>query len=156
MITVSLDGMENIFKELADKLEEFKSLPSVDVGVKDGVSYPDGTSVEVVGFVNEYGSEARGIPERSFIRSTMIENTDKYQGILRKIANKVIEDPNYNPYVSMGQLGLIAESDIKSKITDLKDPPNAESTIKRKKSDNPLLDTGLLRRSIINRLDGEE
>lgn len=46
------------------------------------------------------------------------------------------------------QMGNMAESSVKQAITDLKDPPNARSTIAKKGSDNPLIDTGNLRQSI--------
>jgi hypothetical protein len=45
-------------------------------------------------------------------------------------------------------MGQLAEGHVKQEITDLRTPPNAESTIRAKGSDNPLIDTGALRQSI--------
>jgi hypothetical protein len=50
--------------------------------------------------------------------------------------------------ILLEQMGQLAEGHIKQEITDLKDPPNAASTIAAKGSDNPLIDTGAFRQSI--------
>ena len=46
------------------------------------------------------------------------------------------------------QMGNLAEGHVKQEITDLDTPPNAQSTIDRKGSSSPLIDTGALRQSI--------
>ena len=45
-------------------------------------------------------------------------------------------------------MGLKIETDIKDKINRLGSPPNAPSTVRRKGSDNPLVDTGTMRESL--------
>ena len=45
-------------------------------------------------------------------------------------------------------LGEKVVADVQRKIVALKDPPNAPSTIAKKGSANPLIDTGRLRQSI--------
>lgn len=54
----------------------------------------------------------------------------------------------YNIKQAMGLLGEVVQQDIQDAIVKLKSPPNAESTIAKKKSDNPLIDTGQLVSSI--------
>ena len=49
---------------------------------------------------------------------------------------------------ALNLLGVQIASLIKRKITILRDPPNAPSTIAQKGSTNPLVDTGRLRASI--------
>jgi len=44
-------------------------------------------------------------------------------------------------------LGLQVVGQIQQRITSLREPPNKPSTIRRKKTDNPLIDTGFLRSS---------
>jgi hypothetical protein len=44
--------------------------------------------------------------------------------------------------------GEKAKAAIQEAITELKEPPNAPSTIKRKHSDNPLIDSGNMRQSV--------
>lgn len=48
----------------------------------------------------------------------------------------------------MEQVGAIAAGATQQYITDLRDPPNAPYTIKKKGSDNPLIDTGSMRSSV--------
>ncbi|MCY1185956.1 hypothetical protein D9M73_267810 [compost metagenome] len=50
--------------------------------------------------------------------------------------------------ILLEQMGNLAEGHVKQEITDLKDPPNAKSTIAKKGSDNPLIDSGHMRQSI--------
>jgi len=45
----------------------------------------------------------------------------------------------------LGKVGLLAQSQVRAKITAIKSPPNAQSTIDKKGSSNPLIDTGQMR-----------
>lgn len=48
----------------------------------------------------------------------------------------------------MEQVGAIAAGATQQYMTDLREPPNAKSTIEKKGSDNPLIDTGSMRSSV--------
>jgi len=49
----------------------------------------------------------------------------------------------------VGLLGEKAVADVKNKIDAISEPPNAQSTIDKKRgSTNPLVDSGLLRQSV--------
>lgn len=48
----------------------------------------------------------------------------------------------------MEQVGAIAAGATQQYMTDLREPPNAKSTIVKKGSDNPLIDSGSLRASV--------
>lgn len=49
-------------------------------------------------------------------------------------------------------VGAIAAGAVQQYMTDLKEPPNAKSTIKKKGSDNPLIDSGALRASVTHKI----
>lgn len=51
-------------------------------------------------------------------------------------------------YKELERVGLWAQGSIQQRISDGIPPPNAESTIRRKGSSTPLIDTGQLRTSI--------
>lgn len=87
------------------------------------------------------------IPARSYIRSTVDTNREQYDKKLNELLGRVV-DGNLTSFDALEQLGMLVESDIKRKMTTLRTPPNAASTIRKKKSDNPLIDTGHLRNSI--------
>lgn len=88
------------------------------------------------------------IPERSYIRSTIDENEKKYLDDIAKKLSVQIIDGNIDKYTALTIMGQKIESDIKSKIISLQSPANAPSTIRKKGSSNPLVDTGLLGGSI--------
>lgn len=87
------------------------------------------------------------IPARSYIRSTVDENEEKYSKTASKLMGKIV-DSKMTKEEALALMGQMIEGDIKRKIITVRTPPNAESTIKRKGSDNPLVNTGLLGGSI--------
>ena len=105
----------------------------------------EGMTIPEVGAVNEFGGG--NVPERSFIRSTIRENVKKYSEVRKELLAKIITG-NMTLDKAVNILGTMVKSDIQKMITDLKDPPNAPRTVEEKGSSNPLIDTGLLRKSI--------
>lgn len=88
------------------------------------------------------------IPARSYIRSTVDENEDKYLGLADKLLSRII-DGSMTKFKGLSVMGQTIERDIKRKIISLRSPPNAPSTIRAKKGeDNPLVNTGHLGGSI--------
>lgn len=135
----------------SDLMKTFEGLEgeiSVVVGVPATADeYKDGANQVLVASVNEFGSDDGRIPERSFLRSTVDENAQEYSALLAKLVGRVV-DGKATPNQALDRLGLTVERDVKRKIVDLKEPPNAERTIEQKKSSNPLIDTGQLRQSV--------
>lgn len=111
---------------------------------KDG--QPTGTTVAEIYWWNEFGTSR--IPERPTLRPTFAKEKVKYQLILARISSRAMNEPGYNLRQAMGKLGEVAQQDIQKAIVELKTPPNAQSTIDNKGSDNPLVDTGQLVSSI--------
>lgn len=64
---------------------------------------------------------------------TIIEKTLSDGGTMTQALNKV---------------GVVAVGKVQKYMTDLRTPPNAPSTIKKKGSSNPLIDSGALRQSV--------
>ena len=94
----------------------------------------------------EFGT-SRGIPERPFMRGSVSRNKDKYKRQM-KAAAKAITNGGLTMEQAMNQLGAAAAADIQAEIVALDSPPNAPSTIARKGSSNPLIDTGAMRQSV--------
>lgn len=88
-----------------------------------------------------------GIPERPFMRNTMRSNKSKYKQFLKKMAEGIL-DGTVDLETSLNRLGILVQGDVQKEITSLKTPPNAPSTIKKKKSSNPLIDTGAMRQAV--------
>jgi hypothetical protein len=91
---------------------------------------------------NEFGTEDGHVPERSFLRSTMDENRAKYLNLQQVAVDRMLD--GLAPRTAYGAIGLVACADVRRKIRNRVDPANAESTIRQKDSDVPLVDTGEL------------
>jgi phage gpG-like protein len=145
-------GFDNAMKEIA----KARAGSFVKVGVLADAQKPEdaqGLTMQQLAAVHEFGTTKAGrggnitIPERSFIRSTM----DERRGELNRLTDKVITQVMLGQYKmkqGLAILGEFIEAAIKRKMTLMKDPPNAPSTIAQKGSSNPLIDTGRLRASI--------
>lgn len=107
----------------------------------------DGTPLAVIAAANEFGT-AR-IPERSFLRSTVDSHQGDYeeelgQGLARAVDGGGVQEVDR----TLRRMGVRAVADVQTTMRELDTPPNAPSTIERKGTDNPLIDTGQLRQSI--------
>ena len=144
---VKRGGPTSAGRKLKKYDRQAKKAPYIVVGYPKSeigsIKYPDGTAVIFVAVKNEFGI---GIPERSFLRSTLIQKRKEYRRMIAKASENAIR--GRKPLdKSLNRIGMIAVADIQRKITELRTPPNAPSTIRIKKSSNPLIDTGLMRLS---------
>lgn len=103
-------------------------------------------------YLQTYGSPLYQIPPRPIIEPA-IEAKDNREAITRNFKMAAQASLDGKPGVAMTYLrlaGLEAQNRVRAWFTDPRNnwPPNAPSTIKRKGSDRPLIDTGQLRRSI--------
>jgi hypothetical protein len=121
----------------------------VGVRSKEGALVPEGGDLNLaeIAAVNEFGSDDGHVPERSYLRSTMLEKESEYVDEVGKIVLAAIQG-RQSVDQGLGRLGLRAVRDVQATMRDLDTPPNAPSTIARKGADNPLIDTGRLRQSI--------
>ncbi len=134
---------DKAIKRLEEAADSLKGSGSVKVGLPKGSNaYPDGTSVIMVGTVHEFGSPARGVPQRSFLRSTVVENRNDYKKLIKKLSKNMITG-KMDSKKALSVLGLRVQTDVREKITDI-DSPKLKS-----RDGNPLVDTGHLRQSIV-------
>ena len=127
---------------LSAALSKYKDMnASVRVGVLENATYPDGTPVAMVAFWNEYGT--RTSPVRAFFRTTVSENKKNWVLSVQNLM-KMHNDPKR----VMGLIGVHMQEQIVQSINAWSDPPNSAYTIAKKGFDKPLVETGLLMRSI--------
>lgn len=100
------------------------------------------TNVEL-GMIHEFGAPSRGIPERSWIRSTFDAMRSEHLALIRKLVVGIY-DQKISPKQALGLIGAKVAADIKKRVTTGEGipPPLAEETTRRKGSDRPLVDTG--------------
>ena len=110
------------------------------------VSYPNGTRVVDVAVGNEYGTD--NVPARPFMGLSSADINNQCAPILDQSA-AALNNNNTQQYDQLlDAAGSVAAGIVKQQITDLRSPPNAQSTIERKGSSNPLIDTGLMRQTV--------
>lgn len=104
------------------------------------------TNVEIAAFM-EFGTST--IPARSFLRSTLDKNAQEYRQLARALLGQVMQRKT-TARQALDLLGMKAAADVKRGITEGEGipPPLAASTIARKGSSRPLVDTGQLVASI--------
>lgn len=87
------------------------------------------------------------IPARPFISTTMDAKEQEIQQRIEQLTDQLFEGKT-TPNKILTDLGIRMERAIKRTIRVLRTPPNAPSTIMKKGSSNPLIDTGAMVQSI--------
>lgn len=88
---------------------------------KDSNPYPDGTSVIDVGVAHEFGRPDQGIPERSFLRSTLAENRREILKDMGTVGARIALG-QITPERALGQMGLKLQTMVRDTIANGIDP----------------------------------
>lgn len=115
---------------------------TVEVGFfKGSAKYKGGKDVTTVARDNDQGTKR--IPERPFMIPAGNKAANKTINItVQSIAGGMDEQQ------ALSKAAIMFKNAIQREITNLKEPPNAESTIFKKGSSNPLIDTGVMRSKV--------
>ncbi len=143
------------YKKLLKRVRKFKRRGKVTVGVHEAEgALPEGEATVLdVATWNEFGTDT--IPARSFIRAWFDQNrTVAYKKLAQQL--KRAEKGEMTRETALERFALWAVGQIKKRIARGIEPPNAASTVKRKGSSKPLIDTGQLRSSIGYQIEGSE
>lgn len=132
-------GSDKVWREIFSVTREIDR-----VAVRAGL-FGD-TEIATIGRAHEYGSE--GIPQRSWMRQTFAIKRAELVALQAKLCTALLAR-KITPQRAMQLLGAWAAGAIKATITsDGSFAPLAPSTIARKRSAKPLIDTGQLVGSI--------
>ena len=146
--TVSLIGRQQVEQAIKDLARRLEQEQRVLVGVPEGAgTYEDGLTIATVAAVNNFGSADGRIPARPFLAPAVEKGAPQYRRLAEVMLPRVLSG-QMEMRMLLEQMGQLAEGHVKQEITDLDSPPNAPSTIAKKGSSNPLIDTGALRQSI--------
>lgn len=133
-------------KKIEDELNKIhKNLNINYKGVKAGYfvgkNYPNGFSIAKNALTQNYGNER--IPARPFLTNTYDKHKEQWKKLfIKNFTNKRTMLQNLNI------VGEYMKNNIKQSIDETLTPPNSPQTIRRKKSSHPLIDTGLLKKSV--------
>ena len=152
-VTTSQINLDKVKKKLEERL---KPKLELEVGFFESATYKNGEKVAQVAYWNEYGTSM--IPPRPFFRNAIKENSKEWLKLIQSTQLKTKDMGKTLAFV-----GDNASYDISDSITNLSSPANSEKTInggwitlpngkrfkvKGKGSDNPLIDTGIMVKSV--------
>jgi hypothetical protein len=148
-------GLKDILKE-TEKLKSMcvKVGVTEDVGsqtVEGGATLAQIASRNELGVlgppVSQHGESKWFIPPRPFIRGFADGKRELTAKTMEKLG-KLVTGGKLDADTAIRRLGEYGQSGVKSYIQNGPHKPNADSTIAKKRSNKPLIDTGTLRRSI--------
>lgn len=133
-------------------MEEIHKLAGLEVRIgfqRGQASHKDeeGNEVDMVDIAmwNELGTSRA--PSRPFLRQTADTKESEIVAFLQKAVRPLLSGSGTAQSV-LQKIGPYAKGLVQEQITDGDYVPNAPSTIARKGSDKPLIDTGLMRESV--------
>ena len=109
------------------------------VGVQEGERHDNGISMVIIAAANEFGTFK--IPERPALRNAFDNNRPALESLKLRLITGIYSG-KLTAERALGLLGEQHQRNTQKSIRDLKTPPNAPFTIARKRSSNPLVDTG--------------
>ena len=100
-----------------------------------------------IAFENNYGSKSKNIPARRFGTTTVPRYEEKINKVVKLWLGDAVEG-RLEVADAFDRIGFTTAGYMKKNLTQGEWKGNAEYTIKKKGSDQPLIDTGQLRQSI--------
>lgn len=137
------------WKKFLRGISKHKKEVVIIVGIqgKEAAEERDGISNAALGAIHEFGAPGAGIPQRSFLRSTVDRERRKYETEMRKIAVRISKGQGTRS--EFEKIGLLAVADIHRTFSNsIGLVANAPATIAAKGSSKPLVAIGALRNSI--------
>lgn len=117
----------------------------VRIGFQAGEAEHEGVDLCDIAMFNELGTIH--IPSRPFMRDTVDNHQDEILDYIVKWSKKCLEG-SMETHEMMMNIGMLVKGLMQKEIVRGDFVPNAETTIKRKGSDKPLIDSGLMRESV--------
>ncbi len=141
---IGLSGGDKMNQRLAEIAAKLKEAGSVNIGFLEGATYPDGKGVPFVAAMNEFGVPSHGQPPRPFFRGMIKEKSPDWgDGVA-----KALKAHDYHTQEALQVVGEGIAGQLRDSITKLDSPALAPSTIARKGSSKPLIDTGHMLNSV--------
>jgi len=94
-----------------------------------------------------FGTVKNPDSEWPFITNAFMDNQRRYLAALKKNAKPILRGQVESGQV-MSKLGLMAQGDVQMEMVNISSPANAPSTVKKKGSSNPTIDTGETKNSV--------
>ncbi|OIN06158.1 hypothetical protein BFS86_19425 [Shewanella algae] len=139
-----MSGGNKLEAALAEIAKRVTQASSVDIGLLDGATYPDGTSIPMVAAIQEFGAPARNIPPRPFFRNMIAAKSPEWP----EAVGELLISNDYDASKTLGQTGAAIKGQLQQSIADFNGVPLSEATIAKKGSSKQLIDTGVMINSV--------
>lgn len=139
-------GFSDLTPEGKRYFAELKKLAEleVQVGYQADQTYEDGTSLAEIAAYNELGTS--DTPARPFMRQSFEKHESELQAACDRVNATLSKGGTAEQ--ALDQLGVFCKGLVQEEIVEGGFAPNTESTIKKKGSEQPLIDTGYMRQSV--------
>lgn len=145
IVTMSNEDLIKRAKKLHGKVVKVGFPKDQPLGNSSGASYASTMSeVATVAVYNELGTST--IPPRPFLRPSMVENVSTLSQICLDATKSILDGSE--PFLELSKVGEWSSLKVKDKIIEVSSPSNAVSTIVKKGSSNPLIDSALMVNSV--------
>lgn len=136
----AIKGGDKLAAALAKISTNVNKAASVSVGFLEGATAPNGDSIPERAANNEFGTPnaKHPIPPRPFFRNMIAGKSSEWP----KAVGDLLKANGYDAEKTLGQAGEGIKGQLQQSIRDLTSPPLAESTIKHKGFDKPLIEHG--------------
>jgi hypothetical protein len=121
----AMKGGSKLEAKLREIAEKAGRANTVRVGFLEGATYPDGTSVAMVGAIQEYGAPSVGIPSRPYFRGMIAEHKQEWGPEL----GQVIQASDYDASKALGLMGKRIEEELQDSIRKLDGPELSQVTL---------------------------
>lgn len=127
-------------------IRRLSMIKEMDAYMAEGKKY----SAAYTLYIKSHGSPLWHAPPRPVIEPAIEAGKDRIGAEFKKIYQAAVEGKADNMERAIDRTGLLAQNLARAWFTDPRNqwPPNSPETIRRKGSENPLIDTGSLRKAI--------
>lgn len=142
-MSMRITGLAATQRALKKEIDKLRTSHYALVGIHEsaGQAKDSPMTMATLGAVQHFGND--DIPARRWLDTGAETGTKEYLDTIREGIEEGLDAKQI-----MARVGVEAEGAIRQYITDLDTPPNKPSTISRKGSSNPLIDTGNMRQSV--------
>jgi len=124
-------GNPKAFDVLKKRIKEIEG-KQLKVGWFSSAVYENGTPVASVAQIQEFGSPARSIPPRPFMRPTIFKNENEWKQNIASGAKKVVAG-DMSSQDLLGLLGMKVQGQIQETIEEVTAPPLSPITLGARK-----------------------
>lgn len=149
MIKVTVPDVAKVKAAIHKELDKLMTDKFATIGIHEdaGQHENDGITNASLGATLHFGTQDGHIPARNWLDVGVASGNEQYVQIITDGLEQGLPLEQI-----LEQLGVTAVAQVQLYMTQLKSPPNAPSTVERKGSSNPLIDTGVLRSSVTHKI----